>query len=394
MIPELRHKFNSAFTEATYTAFIADIEKECNDSLVFRVCETPMFIAADLTAELVKAAEEIAASIQTSDFLNHVQNAIPSGLVVPNEDAHTMFMQVDFAICKDSSGKLIPQLIELQGFPSLFAFQEYLDVKIRQHFNIPSDFTPYFNGLNTKSYQSLFTKILTGGGDPNETVLLEIEPDKQKTRIDFLLTERMTGVKTLDLTHVIKRGKKLFYKDGSREVQIKRIYNRVIFDELDRKDLTLNFNLTDEADVTWVGHPNWFFKISKYALPLIKSKYAPPCYFLNELETYPADLENYVLKPLFSFAGAGVEVDVTKASLDAKTNRENYILQKKVAYAPLIQTPNGYSMAEVRMMFFWDTNDAKPTLVNNLLRTSKGKMMGVSFNKDKTWVGSSIAFHP
>jgi hypothetical protein len=100
---------------------------------------------------------------------------------------------------------------------------------------------------------------------------------------------------------------------------------------------------------------------------------------------------------LYSFAGEGVEVDVTKEMLDKITSSSNlpagqdYILQKKIEYAPLVETPDGFAKAEIRMMFIW--ND-KPLLVNNLVRMSKGKMMGVAFNKDKTWVGSSLAYHP
>ena len=112
---------------------------------------------------------------------------------------------------------------------------------------------------------------------------------------------------------------------------------------------------------------------------------------MNELDKYPKDLNRFVLKPLFSFAGLGVEVDVTKDILDKVVDKSNYILQEKVEYAPLIETPDEYAKVEIRLMFLWDD---KPILTTNLIRTSKGKMMGVDFNKNKTWVGSNIAYHP
>ncbi|MDP3831164.1 MAG: hypothetical protein Q8Q47_07825, partial [Ignavibacteriaceae bacterium] len=207
---------------------------------------------------------------------------------------------------------------------------------------------------------------------------------------DFSATQEMTNVKAVCISEIINEGRKLFYKETDKLIPIERIYNRVIYDELTRKNFSTGFNFTDELDVTWVGHPNWFFKISKYTLPFLKGKNIPNCFFLNELNEYPEDLNNYVLKPLFSFAGLGVEIDLTKERLDAIENRNNYILQQKIDYAPLIKTPDGYSKVEIRMMYLWKD---EPVLVNNLIRMSKGKMMGVDFNKNKTWVGSSCAFH-
>ena len=237
----------------------------------------------------------------------------------------------------------------------------------------------------------MFQETLLNNSDPENVILLEIEPDKQKTKIDFFLTEEYTGVKSVCVTDIIKRGKKLYYKSDGKDIRIERIYNRVIFDELLRKDLNLDFSFSDELDITWVGHPNWFYKISKFSLPQIKSKYSPDCYYLSDLEKYPDDLENYVLKPLFSFAGSGVVIDINKEMLDKINDKFNYILQKKVEYVPLIQTPEGKAKAAIRMMYIWDE---KPILVNNLLRTSKGKMMGVDFNKNQTWIGSNTIFHP
>jgi hypothetical protein len=391
MIPELRKEFNSSFTETAYNNFIKDLDTGLKYPTDFRVSETPVFLSKNFSNELIKACDEILNQIQTPSFINRSKDAVPPSLFVPNEDDHPLFLQIDFAICEDGNGEFIPQLIELQGFPSLYCFQSYFADVIRKHFIIPGKFTSYFSGYDFNSYINFLKEVILDGNDPENVILLEIEPEKQKTRIDFAATEKYIGIKSVCITKVINKRNKLFYNDGGREIQIKRIYNRVIFDELIRKKVEYNFDFKDELDITWAGHPNWFFRISKFSLPMLKNKYSPDCYFLNELNKYPSDLKDFVLKPLFSFAGAGVEVDVTKELLDSIPDKTNYILQKKIEYAPLIKTPDGFSKVEIRMMFLWKD---KPVLVNNLIRMSKGKMMGVDFNKNKTWVGSSVAFHP
>ena len=100
-------------------------------------------------------------------------------------------------------------------------------------------------------------------------MLLEIEPEKQKTRVDFAATERLLGIRAICVTKIKKRGGKLFYDRDGRAVRIERIYNRVIFDELVRRpDLDLAFRFQDDLDVTWVGHPNWYFRVSKHSSPM------------------------------------------------------------------------------------------------------------------------------
>ena len=311
--------------------------------------------------------------------------------IVPHEDDHPQFLCLDFAVTKDESGNFTPKLIELQGFPSLFSYQYYLDKIVRKHFDIQPSFSSFFSGLNGENYIELLRKVILFDRDPKNVILLEIDPHLQKTRVDFACTEELIGIKTVNLSEVTKKGKKLFYTTNGKEIPIERIYNRVIYDELERKNFKFNFSFTDDLDVEWAGHPNWFFKISKYSLPSLQGKYVPRCYFLNDLDKYPEDLNRFVLKPLFSFAGLGVEVDVTKDTLDKVIDKSNYILQEKVEYAPLIETPDEYAKVEIRLMFLWDD---KPILTTNLIRTSKGKMMGVDFNKNKTWVGSNIAYHP
>lgn len=391
MVSELRKKFNDQFTQGRYEAFLQELNHTYKYPTDFRVAETPLFLSEILTTELVKASYEVFSALQTDEFTSHASSALPTDMTVPNESARPTFIQFDFAICKDERGDFVPQLIELQSFPSLFCYQPFLAECYRHHFSIPGDYTPYFTGLTDESYTDLLRRVLQGDCGAENVVLLEIEPEKQKTRIDFACTEAALGIKSVCVTEVIKRKGKLFYRWDGREIPIERIYNRVVFDELSRKNPQTSFKFTDDLDVHWVGHPNWYFKISKHTLPFLKSRYTPPCYFLSDLREYPADLENYVLKPMFSFAGLGVEIDLSRDLLDGIKTRDNYILQRKVEYAPVVETPDGYSKAEIRMMFLW--HDA-PMLVMNLVRMSKGKMMGVDYNKDKTWVGSSIAFHP
>ncbi len=390
MIKELREKFNSTFDQANYEKFIHSLNTAYKYPVDFRVSETPLFLSNELTAHLQTACREIVAELQTKEFIDKSLNSVPKGADVPNGDDHPKFLQIDFALCKDEQEGIVPRLIELQGFPSLYCFQYLLNQKLKQYFPILSDLTCYFNNVDDQKYIGLLRETIVGDSDPENVILLEIEPENQKTRIDFAATEDLLGIRTVCLSKVIKRGKKLFYSENSKEIPVERIYNRVIFDELERKNLRFGFSFSDELDVEWVGHPNWFFRISKYSLPLLKSKYVPRCYYLNEIDQYPDDLSQFVLKPLFSFAGLGVDVDPDKKKLDAITDRSNYILQEKIEYAPLIKTPDEYSKVEIRMMFLWNN---EPMLVNNLIRMSKGKMMGVDYNKNKTWVGSSAAYH-
>lgn len=390
MVPELRKAYNAAFTAEKYEELNRYMERKLGYPVGFRLCETPLFLTRELTEEIVKAGWEIAHAVTAPEYVAGAGPAIPPGLAVPNEDEHTTFLQVDLAIARDEEGRLVPRLIELQGFPSLYGFQWLLEWAFRETFDIPDDLVPYFDGLDEKSYVDVLRDVIVDGGDPETTVLLEIEPEKQKTRADFTCTERLVGAPTVGLDEVIERNGKLFYERDGRELPIHRIYNRVIFDELKRKGLPDDLFRKD-LDVTWVGHPNWYFKISKWSLPFLKSQYAPDTHFLSDVRELPEDPENYVLKPLYSFAGLGVEVGPTLERLRSIKDRESYILQRKIEYAPCVETPDVPAKAEVRMMFVWKD---RLRLINNLVRMSKGKMMGVDFNKDQTWIGSSLAYHP
>ena len=390
MIPELRKKFNQEFTQKKYEAFLKDINTSLKYPSDFRISETPLVLSDELIAKLLKACNELCMQVTSSEFKVKMRDAVPPHLNIPGETDHPELFVFDFAICRKVSGGYYPKLIELQGFPTLYGYQHFYERKIRNHFDIPENFTTYFNEITPEKYIEMLREVIVAETDPENVILLEIEPEKQKTRIDFAATEKLIGVSEVCISDLIKRGNKLFYKKNKKEIPVERIYNRVIFDELSRTEAKFNFDIQEELNVKWIPHPNWIYKISKYSLPVLKGKSVPKCFYLRDLTSYPADLENYVLKPLFSFAGLGVKVDVTKQMLDEIKDPENYILQEKVEYAPLIETPDEKAKVEIRMMYLYDK---EPILVNNLIRQSKGKMMGVDFNKNKTWVGGSAALH-
>jgi hypothetical protein len=394
MHPDLRARFNADFTPEKYAALVRCVNQTEKWPADFRLSETPIFLTRAFTDEVARAANEIVDLTRSPEFAAHSRNAIPKGLEVPKESAHPNFLVIDFAICTEGD-RLVPRLIELQAFPSLFGFQLLLLHCMRKAYPaIPQNWTSSFGGIKDEEYLDLLRRTIISESAPENVVLLEIEPEKQKTRIDFAATETLLGIRSVCLTKITKRGRQLFYDRDGREVRIERIYNRVIFDELIRRpDLNLPFRFQDDLDVTWVGHPNWYFRISKHSLPFLKTEHTSPTFFADE---FPSDekIQNYVLKPLYSFAGHGVDMEPTRQKITALKNPREWILQKKIDYAAFVLTVDGQkSRAEIRMMFVWPDGDRDPTLVNNLVRMSQGKMMGVDFNIDKTWVGASIALH-
>ncbi|MBC8083170.1 MAG: hypothetical protein H7Z21_08165 [Hymenobacter sp.] len=393
MIPEFRARYNEAFSPARYQQMLRAIDQELPGQLEFRLAETPIFVPALLRDKLVQAGESIIDVLTAPDFKARTERAVPPALRVPHENAHTSFLAIDYAVCRDARGELEPQLIELQGFPSLYVFQDYLQDAYRRFFPVPDSVSHLFRAASSAEYLARLRQLIVAGEDPAQVILLELFPEKQKTRIDFELTRRALGVAVVCLTKVRKDGRQLYYEQAGRRLPIRRIYNRVIFDDLAHyPGLETEFELTDDVDVAWVGHPNWFFRISKYTLPLLRGPYIPASYRLDELPAYPPDLANYVLKPLFSFAGSGVRLDVRPADLDAIADKHNYLLQRKVAYEPVVQSPDGLVKCEIRMLYGWPDADARPTLLTNLGRLSRGAMIGVDFNKNKDWVGGSVCF--
>ena len=394
MHKQAREAFNNSFTEQTYEKFVASLSSAFPGHLDFRVAETPVFVPKQLTDRILRASDEIITTLTSPDFRSKTDRAVPSNQNVPGENAHTSFLAIDYAICRNEAGELIPQLIELQGFPSIFGYQALLSESFRKFFEVKENFRYLFNAGSYDEYVSRLKTLILGDEQPENVILLEIFPEKQKTRIDFAATAEMLGVKAVCYTKLIREGRLLFYEKEGRKIQVKRIYNRLIFDDLfNYPDLQTSYHFTDDVDVQWVGHPNWFFRISKFAMPFLNGEFVPQTLFLSDYgNDFPSDLENYVLKPLFSFAGSGVQLHLTKADLKTIADPENYILQRKVAYEPVIQAPDGLVKCEIRMMYGWPDNAEKPELLISLSRLSRGEMIGVRYNKDFTWVGGSASF--
>ncbi|WP_194775933.1 hypothetical protein [Pararhodonellum marinum] len=391
MIKKYRDRFNEAFSIEKYKAFQEDVTADFDYLPTFRMAESPFFINREFKQKLVQATEAVIEFVKAPGFLELTDKSLDFGNRVPNENPHPNFLAVDFGVCEEE-GELLPKLIEVQGFPSIFNFQYNLFEKFKNQYPFLSELTPYFDGIDQSNYLPILRDTICNGHPEENVILLEIEPEKQNTKIDFYYCQRDLGIPVICVTEVIKEGKKLFYKDKTgQSIPIKRIYNRVIFDELDlRKDLNLQFDFREELEVEWAGHPNWFFRISKFILPYLKGPYFIETTLLSELKSIPKDLENYVLKPLFSFSGSGVVYHVKESDIEAVREKDLYILQKKVHYSPVLQAPDGKVKAEVRILAVWPDGRDNPILMGNLVRLSRGEMIGVKFNKDKDWVGGTL----
>jgi hypothetical protein len=390
MIPKYRKQFNEEFSQEKYGQLIDILKQKSGVEPTFRISESPFFLTKEFESKLIGASESIIDQIKAISP-ETLRKAVPENCNVPNDTDQPHFFTIDFGVCKNEKGEIEPQLIELQAFPSLYAFQKTFENTFCEVYPFLSEIK---NPMSSDQFTNYLRELIVGDENPENVILLEIFPEKQKTAIDFALTEKLLGIKTICLTKVKKEGEKLYYEHNGHLIQIKRIYNRVIFDELDHiPDLKTEFNFRDEVDVKWITHPNWFFKISKYLLPLLQHEFVPKSYFLHEFPENE-NLENYVLKPLFSFAGSGVNLNPTREITNAIEDRENYILQRKVQYEPIFEDINGeFSKAEIRLLYIWRENDEYPILLENLGRMTKAAMVNVDFNKkDAIWIGSSNVF--
>ena len=394
MEPSARKIFNDQFTPAKYWHFLDKLNNGLSEPVPFRVAETPVFLTGDFRDKLLAAGNDIIDVILQPDFKQLTERAIPDKWRVANENDHPHFIALDFGVCSDGEGNIVPKLIELQGFPSLYGFQVYLGEHYRDSYAIPADWDIYFSGLNKQEYLALLKKTLIGPHQPDEVVLMDVNASEQKTAVDFYLTQKYIGIPVVSLGDLVEQNGKLFYESGGSLKRIKRIYNRLIFDEIDNDPNIFNqvADIRKPFDVEWITHPNWFYRISKFTMPFLNGDYVPDTRFLNQVGHIPANLENYVLKPLFSFAGQGVIIDVTKEDIIAINDPENWILQEKVHYEPVLKAPDDGVKIEIRLLYLWPDGDAKPILAINLARLSRGKMIGVRYNKDFDWVGGTVAF--
>jgi len=391
MVPSYRQRFNANYTSEKYRNFLRLMEERCGAPVEFRISETPCFFPKPLIQQMERFGKELIEQLETPEYHEASAKAIPAEFNVPGETPHPMFIQVDFGLVRDSDDQLQPKLVELQGFPSLYGYQAIISQAYIDAFDLDTNLTYLHGGLNWESYKKLLQEAIIGGHDPENVILMEIDPLHQKTRPDFLVTEKLLGIPTVDIADIKKQGKRLFYEKSGKLIAIHRIYNRAIVDELVRKSPKLNFRLNDDLEVEWAGHPNWYFRMSKFSLPYLRHECVPKTYFLDRLNQVPDDLENYVLKPLFSFAGLGVVIGPSKEALKAIPNekRGDYILQQKMTFEPVIETPFGPTKAEIRIMYIW-VKDLLPVMT--IVRMGRGLMMGVDHNKNMEWVGSSAGF--
>lgn len=402
MDPKLRELFNKSYSERFYTEYEGALSERLGCPIPFRIAETPFFIPPDLAADLATSAREIVAQITRPELLAQLAKAIPERFLVPGQDALPSCIQVDFAIVRNPEGKLCGRVVELQAFPSLYALMVEQSDVLQEHLarempGLEGPFSIYFGGRTRAQFLDHLRRAILGGEDPDHVVLLDLDPPSQKTFPDFAATKRLVGIDAVCPTTLVKEGRKLYRDKDGKRLEVRRIYNRIVFDELERKGTTLPFSYTDDLDVSWCSHPNWYWVFSKYTLPYVDHPAVPRARTVASFEKIPDDLERYVLKPLFSFAGAGVKVDPTREDLDAipEAEREGWLLQEKIVYEPAIPMPGdlpgaGGVKAEVRMMFLRAPEDVAPELVLNLVRLSRGKMLGVDQNKDLTWVGGSV----
>lgn len=392
MIPAQREKYNEQLNDDKYHSFIKELENGY-PKIPFRVAETPVFIPKALKEKLIAAGKEIINLIKQPNFKDFTAPSIPQEWMVPNENEQPHFLTFDFGICKNEAGELTPMLIEMQGFPSLYGFQHHLGKTFSTQFEIDPGLDYFLNGFNEAQYIQLLKEVIIGKHQPHEVALMDVDAPNQKTAIDFFITQKLLGIKVLALTDIKKVGSQLFYEENGEQIQLKRIYNRLIFDEVANNSEVFknSFDPREALDIEWVTHPNWFYRISKYTMPFLDSEFVPETRFLNQIDSIPTDLENYVLKPLFSFAGMGVIIDVTEDDINAIPDPENWILQRKVNYEPAVQSPTGGVKAEIRMMYLWP-DGGEPQLCINLARLSRGKMIGVRYNADFDWVGGTVCF--
>src|SRR6202171_4414480 len=389
MIAALRQLFNAEFTPEKYDRLRREMTARCGMEVPFALCETPCFFSNALVERMGEDGKALIRQlVESPEYRARSEASIPAKFRVPNESPNPIFIQVSFGVVRDSAGELQPKLVELQAFPSLYAYQPVLAQAYIDVFSLDPTLRYFLSGLKSASYQRLLADAIVAGHDPANVVLMEVHPQEQKTRPDFLLTEKLLGIRTVCITKIRKEGRRLFYEEDGKRVPIKRIYNRTIVDELERKGVTLPFDFRDDLDVEWAGHPNWYFRISKYSIPYLKHSSVPRTWFLHQLPEVPADLENFVLKPLYSFAGLGVVIAPSRQEIEAipAAKRGEYILQERLNFTPVVETPHRATKVELRIMYVW-LDQLVPVLT--IVRMGRGLMMGVDHNKNMKWVGSS-----
>ena len=403
MLQPYRGKFNGQqFSPARYSELLATLDRRTRTHVDFRVCETPCFFAPALLEEMAETGRILTHQlIDNPEFMRLSDGAIPAKYKVPNDNPKPNFMTVDFGLVRGEDGELHPKLVELQAFPSIFGYQSVLCEEYKRIYELDGELDWHFGGLDEQGYWDLLRETIVGTHDPENVVLTEAEPEGQKTLPDFNVYADKLGVQTVDIAKLKKEGNRLFYDRNGRWVPIHRIYNRAIVDELERKAIVPAFDYRDELQVEWAGQPNWYFRISKFALPFLEHESVPRAVFLDDWfagrrGSLPEDRSQLLLKPLYSFAGKGIQFEPTEQDLRSISERERhlYLLQERVRFEPVIETPHGMTQAEIRVMYLWPEDATRMTPTISLVRLGRGLMMGVDHNRNQQWIGGSAAFFP
>ena len=403
MIEAYRRRFNGEqFSAGRYAELKASLNRITRTEIEFRICETPCFFPRELLDEMIETGRVLTHQlIDSPEYMARSEEAIPAQFKVPNDNRRPNFMTVDFGLVREG-GRLKPKLVELQAFPSIYGYQDVLVEEYRRAYGLADELTGRLGGLSQAQYWALLRETIVGDHAPENVVLMEVEPEGQKTLPDFHVYQDRLGIGIADVAKVRKEGKTLFYERDGRWVRIERIFNRAIVDEMERKGVRPAFDYRDELAVEWAGQPNWYFRASKFSLPFLEHEAVPRAVFLDQWmdgvgrELIPEDREQVLLKPLYSFAGKGIEFGPTDAELAAipAAERKLYLLQERVKFEPTIETPWGLTQAEVRIMYVWPEGRGEMQAVQSLVRLGRGLMMGVDHNRNQEWIGGSAAFFP
>jgi len=416
VIPAFRRDFNARFRPETFRSMRHSLDAIARTHVSFPVAETPCFFPQSLLDEMAATGAELTLRlINDPAYLARSLAAIPEPWRCASQTAHPHFLTADFGIVRDSDGAFAPRLVEMQAFPSVFGFQFALSQAWLSSFSLDPSLRYLFGGLDEASFWNLLSRTIVAGHDPETVVLTDVDPASQKTLPDFHITADRLGIRIVDIaslepmlpdnapaTQSPGQLRRLGYRDGSRLIPIRRIYNRAIVDELVRKQIRLQFDYREPFDVEWAGHPNWYFHVSKFSIPFLEHPAVPPALFLDQWfrdpasrSRLPADRNRIILKPLFSFAGQGIQFAPSDADLAAipPAQRPYFLLQERVSFVPVIETPFGPTQAEIRILYVWP-DDGSLTPLIGLVRLGRGQMMGVDHNKDQSWVGASTAFFP
>jgi hypothetical protein len=390
-----RALFNAAWSDELFQSFMKRFTDRIGP-VPFQVAETPLLMTGTLRDRLARYASEIVAQLSEPQRLALLKKAIPAHCDAPGMDPLPNCVQVDFALTPGNDGDLDGRVVELQAFPSLYALMTVMSDTWSETLNgiagLEGDWS-WAIGLDHETAIERMREMIVADEDPREVVLVDFQPDKQKTAPDFEATRQLFGVEPVCVTKLRKEGRQLYRERDGQVVRVKRIYNRMVFDELEAKKVPVPFSWNDDLDVTWCSHPNWYWVWSKYSLPFLSHPAIPRARFVSDLPADPGDLTKQVLKPLFSFAGAGVVIDVTREDLERipASQRHQWVLQDKITYADAIRMPDGNGVkAEVRVMLMRPPASSELVPIICLVRLSRGKMLGVDFNRGLTWVGGSV----